>query len=196
MLCMHLGINPDHWRKGECTEAEIVRVERLRAQIPEMEGTLHIIKPEHGDDTVVAMTRKAEILGADAILIDQLTFITHPAPGRKGRPEIIGEIMHGLKKQISSGRHKIPCILAHQINREGVKQARKEGFLTMEMLAEGSEVERTADFVFGLYQSEQDRYALMSKLQMLATRRTDYKSWSLVWNIESGQVSVSGEVTT
>lgn len=196
MICLHLGIDPDLWRKGECSEAEMVRVQIFKdEQLPTLEGTLHIIQPDQGDDTVVAMVRKAEVLGADVLLIDQLTFIKHPNPGRKGKPEIIGEIMHDLKRMISTGRHKMPCILAHQINREGVKQARKEGFLTMEMLAEGSEVERTSDFVFGLYQSGEQRAVDQSMLQMLATRRTDYKAWSMVWNINAGMVSVISEVT-
>lgn len=195
MVCLHLGIDPDRWRKGECTEAEIFRVNAFREDVlPTMPGTLHVIKPQQGEDTVVAMVRKAEVLAADVMLIDQLTFIKHPNPGRKGKPEIVGEIMHDLKRMISTGRHKMPCILAHQINREGVKQARKEGFLQMEMLADGSEVERTADFVFGLYQSVEERSLNRSKMQMLATRRTDYKAWSMQWNINEATVFVIGEV--
>jgi archaellum biogenesis ATPase FlaH len=195
MICLHLNIDPDRWRKGECTEAEVFRFTEFRDNVlPTMEGTLHVIQPQEGEETVLHMTRQAELLGADVLLIDQLTFVKHPNPGRKPRHEVIGEIMRDLKKAISSGRYRIPCILAHQINREGVKQARKEGFLTMEMLAEASEVERTSDFVFGLYQSQEQRQLNMSMLQMLATRRTDYRSWSMLWNINAGLVSVIGEV--
>ena len=196
MICLHLGIDPDRWRRGECTEAEKTYYEIFAAQIPEMPGQLHVIKPDEGNDTVEAMVRQADTLNADVLLIDQLTFITNARDlnGRKARHENIREIMHDLKRAISTGRHKIPCILAHQINREGVKQARKDGWLQMEMLAEGAEVERTADFVFGLYQSMEDREVFMSKMQMLATRRTQYKSWSLSWNINAGMVSVLGEV--
>lgn len=196
MLCMHLGISPDRWRRGECTAAEIEYLRIFRdEQMPALPGTLHIIQPDLGNDTMQAMVRQAETLGADALLIDQLTFVSHPNPGRKSRSEVIRELMHELKGLVKNGRHKMPCILAHQINREGVKQARKDGWLTMEMLAEGSEVERTADFVFGLYQSNEDRQVFMSKMQMLATRRTDYKSWSMLWNINDGVIAVIGEVT-
>lgn len=195
MLCMHLRIDPDRYRKGECTEAEMFRMEEFRTNIvPTLPGTLHVIKPGPGEATVEHMVRTAELHEAHVLLIDQLTFVEHPHRGRKGKPEVIGEIMHDLKRAISTGRYKVSCILAHQINREGVKQARKEGFLTMEMLAEGSEVERTADFVFGLYQSGEQRSVQMAMLQMLATRRTDYKAWLLIWNINSGTTNVQREI--
>lgn len=195
IVCMALGIDADRYRKGECNEAEEVRIDLFRAELlPKMEGRLWIIRPEPGATTMQQMMRQAEMLGAKNVLIDQLTFVNHPDPGRKPRHEIIRDLMHELKVLAANGRHKMRVVIAHQINREGVKSARKSGFLNMEDLAEGSEVERTADFVLGLYQSNEDRAVQMAKLQVMASRRTDTKVWSLNWNISSGMVSVNGEV--
>lgn len=196
MVCMALSINADRYRKGECDEAEVYRIEAFREKVvKEFEGRLWIIRPEIGHTTMQAMMRQAEMLGCKNVLIDQLTFVEHPDPARKGRPEIIRDLMHELKTLASAGRYKMRVVIAHQINREGVKSARKSGFLNMEDLAEGSEVERTSDFVLGLYQSNEDRAVEMAKLQVMASRRTDVKVWSLSWNISSGMVSVNGEVS-
>ncbi len=195
IVCMALGISADHYRKGECSEADEKRIELFREDLlPKLEGRLWIIRPEPNQTTMQGMMRQAEMLGAKNVLIDQLTFVNHPDPGRKGRPEVIRDLMHELKTLASGGRHKMRVVIAHQINREGVKSARKNGFLNMEDLAEGSEVERTADFVLGLYQSNEERAVQVAKLQIMAARRTDITAWSLNWNISSGTVSVIGKV--
>jgi hypothetical protein len=75
-----------------------------------------------------------------------------------------------------------------------VKAAQKAGFLEMHHLAEGSEVERTADWVFGLYQSSVHRQVHQALLQTLAARREDTASWELIWNVQEGLVDVAGRV--
>jgi hypothetical protein len=102
--------------------------------------------------------------------------------------------MHDLKNGLTVGRDEMACLLAHQINREGVKAASKSGFLSMEYLADGSEVERTADMVFGLYRSQVERQAMMMKFQTLAARRFVPKHWYLAWRIEHGKISVLREL--
>ena len=74
--------------------------------------------------------------GPTVLIIDQLTFIE--PPDERAAPHIqIRDITHDLKTLISTGRDKMPCLLAHQINREGVKAADKVGYLEMYHLAEG-----------------------------------------------------------
>jgi hypothetical protein len=87
------------------------------------------------------------------------------------------------------------CLLAHQINREGMREAKKNGLLEMWMLAEGSEVERTADWVFSLYASEDERRAQMIKWQTLATRRgSSNRSYRVAWRPWINQVAVLDEI--
>src|SRR5690606_40673143 len=85
-------------------------------------------------------------------------------------------------------------LLAHQINREGVKAADKTGYLEMYMLAESSEVERTADWVFGLYRSHDERIAELAKLQVLAARREDITSWLMRYDPASGLIETHREI--
>lgn len=192
--CMALGIDPGRWQRGEANEAEVSRMEIwVNEVLPNLPGELHIIRPEVGKATMQAMVRQAEMLGCNALFIDQLTFVENPGGEKKSRNENIREMMHDLKNLVSTGRHKMPAMVAHQINREGVKMARKLGYLEMDHLAEGSEVERTSDLVLSLYQSQENRAIYMALLQTLAARRSDYKNWNLNWNIGSGLVSVIGE---
>jgi hypothetical protein len=139
------------------------------------------------------MVREARMRGADSIAIDQLTFVEPGSTKNRQGWEIIGDIMHDLKTGISTGRDKLPCLLAHQINREGVKAAEKTGHLEMHMLAGSSEVERTADWVFGLYRNSEDRIAEIAKFQVLASRREDVNAWLLAYSPATGMIQTMGE---
>jgi replicative DNA helicase len=191
MVCQELGIDSRNYQRGKCADHEIERVRAFNDEHKDdIKNRLNIIMPEQGNRTMSAMVRQAQMLGTTRLFIDQLTFVEHADPGRKARNEIIRDLMHELKVLISTGKTPMPCLIAHQINREGMKAAAKSGFLAMEMLAEGSEVERTADWVFGLYQSSEERIQTMAKLQILAARREDLNAWQLLWQPSNGAVTV------
>lgn len=193
IACMATRVEARKWNHGECTEAEI---EMVRTWVEEVQGSqspLHIIQPSPGQRSVEQMVRQAQLLDADSLLIDQLTFI-EPEDERAPRHLQIREITHTLKSMISTGRGRMPCLLAHQINREGVKAADKVGYLEMFHLAEGSEVERTADWVFGLYRSLAEKALDLAKFQTLACRREDTKHFQLRWNIEQSHIAVRAEI--
>lgn len=195
IACMHLGIDSRRYQRGECLPEEIEKVrwfvnDTLKATD---RNPFHIVMPEPGKRSMSAMVRHAQMLNAESLFIDQLTFVEHPDPGRKARSEIIRDLMHELKVLVSTGSQPIATMMAHQINREGMNSARKTGYLLMDHMAEGSEVERTADWVFGLYQSQDDRIAGEALFQVLAARREDTVAWKLVWQPSGGMVAVIGE---
>lgn len=195
IACIHLGIDSRRWQRGQCSPEEVERVRWFinDEMLSKDRAPFHIVMPERGDRSMEAMVRHAQMLGAQALFIDQLTFVEHPDPGRKGRPEIIRDLMHSLKTMVSTGNQPLPVMLAHQINREGMAAARKSGYLLMEYLAEGSEVERTSDWVFGLYQSQVDRIAGEALFQIMAARREDMNAWKVVWQPSSGMVATISE---
>lgn len=195
IACMHLGVDSRRWQRGQCSPEEVEKVRHfVHDVLPSADRPpFHVIMPEPGKRSMQAMVRQAQMLGAEALFIDQLTFVEHPNPGRKGRPEIIRDLMHDLKTLVSTGNQPIPTVIAHQINRDGMASARKSGHLLMDHMAEGSEVERTADWVFGIYQSADDRIAGEALFQVLAARREDTNNWKLVWQPSSGMVATIGE---
>jgi replicative DNA helicase len=196
LVCIHLHVDHDRWRKGLCSPDEVDRVRTfIHEKLDDMKELIHVIQPQRGQRTVEHMTRHARAIGTQSLLLDQLTFMEASDRRLRG-PEKITDIMHDLKDAIG-GRLSIPCLLAHQINREGMREAKKNGWLEMYMLAEGSEVERTADWVFGLYASPDERQAQMIKIQTLATRRgSTNMNWRAgVWRPWVNQVDALEEIT-
>jgi len=154
-----------------------------------------VLKPDLGQRSFPYMVREAQLRGADTLLIDQLTHVEvgQGIQDRRPRTEKIGEALHQLKAMISTGRHHMPCLLTHQINREGIKAADKTGRLEMAHMAESAEIERTADFVLGLYQSRDELGLRQAKLQTLGARRVPSKNWQIDWRPEVGYVKYLNE---
>lgn len=193
IACLATGVNPIRWQRGEAHSTEEDRILEFYARVRESDTPLWIVQPEPTRRSVNHLVQEAVLRGADSLLIDQLTFIQPPDESAP-RYLQIRDITHDLKTLISTSRKRMPCLLTHQVNREGVRESRKAGFLRMEYLAEGSEVERTADFVFGLHQSDDERIANLAKLQMLAARRTALSHWQLMWHIEEGAISINSQL--
>lgn len=195
IACLDTGVSYREWQRGECTEEQVQRVVMSRDMLAEVAGDLIVRMPPKGQRTVEAMLREARMRGAESLAIDQLTFIEPPASRGKQRWENVRDIMHDLKTGISTGPTKLPCLLAHQINRDGVKAAEKTGYLEMYMLAESSEVERTADWVFGMYRSRDDETAEIATVQVLAARRENVAAWLLRYNPSVGLIQTHRPVT-
>ncbi len=194
LVCIHLAVDHDRYRRGEATPEEVDRVQTfIHERGTELKDCIRIVQPQRGNRTVQWITRHARSLGTESLLIDQLTFMEPSHRSLRG-PDKITDVMHDLKDSIG-GRSPMSCLLAHQINREGMREAKKNGLLEMWMLAEGSEVERTADWVFSLYASEDERRAQMVKWQTLATRRGSRNySARLAWRPWLNQVAVLDEI--
>lgn len=182
LVCMLLGVDHKRYMKGRCEPEEVDRVQTfLYERGEELRNYIRVISPQRGQRNVQWMVRHAQTLRTQSLLIDQLTFMEPSHRSLRGH-EAIKDIMHDLKEGVSMGDEPMSTLLAHQINRDGVKAAKASGFLALETLAEGSEVERTADWVFGLYASKDERTAQMIKWQTLAGRRADeLKTWRMAW---------------
>lgn len=194
ILCLHAHVSYRAFQRGECSQAELSQIEISRRVLQEYTGDCIAVMPQRGHRTIDAMVRDARMRGVDSLIIDQLTFVEATSTRNKARHEVLRDIMHDLKTEISTGNDKIPCLMAHQINREGVKAADKTGHLEMWMLAESSEVERTADWVFGVYRRPDDRIAEIARLQVLASRREDLNAWMMAYNPGFGIISTTREL--
>lgn len=193
LICMAAKVPYRDFQRGTLESSKLEIINNFFEAFGDAKEHLHIINPEIGKRTVQHMVREAQVREVESLIIDQLTFIDTST--KLSRWETMREITHELKALISTGRERIPCLLAHQINREGVKQAEKAKTLEMHHLAEGSEVERTADWVFGLYQTAVMREAQEARFQILAARREDTKDWLMTWRPMDGLVTVQTEYT-
>lgn len=193
IACLHAGVNPRLWDVGACDEEQYQKVVDAQKELASSSTPLWVVQPDLGRRTFEAMVTEARILEADSLLIDQLTFVEMPDP-RKSRTERIGDALHRLKGMVSTGSKPLPVMLIHQINREGVKLADKTGWLEMYHMAESAEIERTADWVFGMYASSDDRTAMRLRWQTLASRRSSPKNWEMTWALNLPLVKVRSEL--
>jgi replicative DNA helicase len=195
LVCILLGVDHKRYMKGQCEPEEVDRVRTfLHERGDDLRGHIRVISPQRGQRTVQWMTRHARTVGTQSLLIDQLTFIEPSHRSLRG-PDAIKDIMHELKEEVSTGSDPMSTLLAHQINRDGIKAAKTSGFLSLESLAEGSEVERTVDWAFGLYASHDERVAQMMKWQTMAGRRADeLKTWRTAFRPWINQVETIAEL--
>ena len=156
---------------------------------------MHILSPKEGEKTAEQIVLKAKLLGAESLIVDQLTFV-EPSRINKRRDLEIRQMMHDFRNMISAEPDPMPMLLAHQINREGITRANKVGHHIMVDYAEGSEVERTVDWAFTLFQDPALRQQNEVLFQILAARRRGIASWILNWNLQESNVHVKHEETT
>jgi hypothetical protein len=195
IICLHLGINPRAWLHGEVAEEKVAQVRAFIADVmPTLPANLHVLAPTRGSRTPQMLVREARMLGVTRMAIDQLTHVEHPDPGRKPRHELFNENVHEFADLIKDGREPISLLVAHQINREGVKAAAKQGYLEMVHLAESAGVERAADWIFGLFQSHDERTQRLAKFQTLAARREDTKNWRITWDPDTSRIKTVAEL--
>ena len=153
------------------------------------------LTPQPGDRTGLSIVRRALLLGADSVIIDQLSHMESPLGSRAlKRNDQVGEIMRDLKTQIM-GPEPLPCLLAHQIKREGHAAARKSGHYVLEDMGESSETERNADMIFTAYQSDDARVTQTALFQQQKFRRGSVKNWEVRWRLDVGDIRVKRELT-
>lgn len=195
LACFAAGVDYARWQQGCARDEEVEAVKHfIHEELPSRDNQLWIMQPPIGRQNFDSMVGEAKAREADSLLIDQLTFVELEENTRKPKTERIGDALHHLKRLLNSGRRSMPCLLAHQINREGVKMADRVGYLEMHHLADSAEIERTADWVFGLYASRVDREAERMKMFTLAARRAAPKHFELHWKVGRGQIKYRGEI--
>lgn len=195
--CIALHLPIDQLMRGTLPPEDLATLESwVNDELVKSETPLRIFHPSPAMRTAQAIMQQATAVGCESLLIDQLTFMEvtrNPYQRTEKQTEEVGRIMHDLKSLISTGRHPIPCLLVHQINREGTRRVQASGRLDMSDLANSSEVERTADWVFGLYATRVEHVVSRMALQTLASRRVKPKDFDLIWRIDVGRISVTGE---
>lgn len=177
------GVSYRRLTHGELTMDES---RRLRASQDEMAslGPLHVEKPQRGDRTVKNIVNRARQLGADYLLIDQLSFIDGDREYRGDRATMSkhSDIVFDLKDEInreSAGR--VACMLAVQFNRASLSQA--EGKPGLHNFANTSAIEQTVDLALGLSRTRDLRESNSMRCDIMGARRSDLAAWLLNWEL-------------
>lgn len=194
IACLACAVSYKNWQQGTATADQVDKVRAWVADIEKADNPLWVLRPPVEKRRVTNLVRDAQLRGAQSLYIDQLSHIQH-ADHRQRHDLQIAESLRELSDLISTGRHALPCLLAHQINREGVKAAHKRGYYEMSDLADSAGVERAADWVFGLHQTIMQRRDTQALFHTLAARRAEPKHFSMIWNVETAHIIARNETT-
>lgn len=194
IACQAVGIDYNELDRGRLSAADQdLLIEWTNDVLLASDTPLMIFTPDIA--TPHAMFQQALAFDLQGLIIDQLSHIKATrARAQADRREIIQANMMDLHNLALHSRQKLPVIMAHQVNRDGIKNAGRTGRLHMVDMAESSEVERSADFVFGLYGSEDMVSSGMIQFQSLASRRVRGVSYDLHWMPAIGGIGVQNEV--
>lgn len=196
LACQAARVDYEKWQRGEASDGDLKRV---AAHLDRLEADERfrpiVIMPEIGERDPVSIVRKALGYGAESIIVDQLSFVER-VRGSKSRErfDVIAEILRQFKALINEGNTQVPMLILHQLNRDGVKAARKSGRHEMEDLANSAEVERIADHIWVGYQSEDHEAMQQAEWQSLKFRRGQKKDWLMHWRLGIGDIRVIDEI--
>lgn len=198
MACMAGGLDYERWQRGDLDEGSLIRFHAFRERVQATDHAPIVIMPEEGDRDPVALARRALAMHGESLIVDQLSHVERvPGSRARARNEIVAEQVKAFKVIISEGREKIPLLLFAQINREGRDAAQRKGRYEMTHLAESSEIERSADFVFSALSqpTEGNEHGLL--LQKLKGRRVQPQpeAWEMIWRLGVGDIRVARELS-
>lgn len=103
IACMATNISYLDWQEGTSLPDEVELVREFHRSVAESPTKFVVIQPPLGRRNFDSMVAEARIYKAQALFIDQLTFVEMPDP-RKAKTERIGDALHQLKGLISDGR--------------------------------------------------------------------------------------------
>lgn len=139
-------------------------------------GDIIIEQPEVGKRSAQAVVKRAREIGADVLVIDQMSFMESASGDTSSELRAYRNVVSDLKREISRRDERlIPCFLLAQMNRESM--SRRHGRGDMSTLASTSELERASDIVYGISKTRQEAINNVSTLEILGARRVDVKSW-------------------
>lgn len=143
-----------------------------------------IERPQRGERTVKNMVSRARQLGADFLIIDQLSFIDSERnyTGDSAMRMRHGDLIFELKDEVArDSAGKVPCLLAVQLNRQAAASGGGRGELYN--FAHSSMVEQTVDLALGLWRNTEMRANNAMGLDIMGSRRCDTRSWTLAWHL-------------
>ena len=179
------SLNPD----------EIVALRTAQDTMADMDAG-HIERPQRGERTVKHMVSRARQVGANFLIVDQLSFIDaeRQYTGDSALRMKHGELVFELKDEIArESVGKLPCLLAVQLNRQAAATG-TGGRGELYNFANSSMVEQTVDLALGLWRNTEMRANNAMGLDIMGSRRCDTRSWTLAWHLtERSEIRIREE---
>jgi hypothetical protein len=185
------GVSYNRFSHGELDFDEVRILHAAQDEMRDM-GPILVERPERGERTVSLMINRARQVGADYVIIDQLSFIDSIKDyrGERATTSKHSEIVFDLKDEIArDSRGAIPCLMAVQFNRDSLNEVSLKSF------ANTSAIEQTVDLAMGLSRTSDMRANRLMKLDILGSRRSDIASYLLQWElINASRITVNEQI--
>jgi hypothetical protein len=173
------GVGYGKLQRGELTPNEIDRLNASQDQFASL-GPVYLESPPRGERTVVSIVNRARQLGANYLIVDQLSWLDARERHRERRDEY-KELIYDLKEEIGRATAgMLPCLMAVQFNRASGPKGRGE----MNNIANAADIEQTVDIAYGLYRTNEIRAADSMVLDIMGSRRTDNDHFLLGWHLD------------
>lgn len=167
---------------GQLSAEDLRTLHEAQDRMRDEGHVIHLERPGRGDRTVVNLVNRAREVGADYLIIDQLSWMDARQRYRERRDRY-EELIYELKEEVSrESSGQIPCFMAVQYNREAVSKGSSGGGL--HNIANSADIEQTVDLAYGLHRTEEMRANNAMVLKTLGSRRNDPKNWLLGWYLD------------
>lgn len=192
---LYSGVSYQRLSQRSLNPDEIVALRAAQDTMAELDSG-HIERPQRGERTVKHMVSRARQVGANFLIIDQLSFIDaeRQYTGDSALRMKHGELVFELKDEIArESVGKLPCLLAVQLNRQAAASG-NGGRGELYNFANSSMVEQTVDLALGLWRNSEMRANNAMGLDIMGSRRCDTRSWTLAWHLtERSEISIREE---
>lgn len=176
------GVPYEAIQKGRLTVEQATHLHHAQEEFSAL-GPLFVEKLPRGERSVQYIVNRARDVGANFLIIDQLSFLEASGTFREQHLKI-ADIVADLKMEISEDETALmPTLLAAQLNRESQKQA-KGARPRMDHIALSAAVEQTVDISYSISQTAEERANHSMVLDIMGFRRGMPKRWLLEWDLE------------
>lgn len=178
---LYSGVGYGKLQRGVLSREELTRLHEAQEEMAS-NGPFHLERPERGERTVVNIVNRARQVGANYLIIDQLSWLETQGRYRERRDQY-QELIYDLKEEVSrASAGEMPVFMAVQYNRQAVSTKGETGGL--HNIANSADIEQTVDTAYGLHRNSEMRANNCMIMKTLGSRRGDIKSWMLGWHLD------------
>lgn len=192
---LYSGVSYQRLSQRSLNPDEIVALRAAQDEMADLDDGF-IERPQRGERTVKHMVSRARQVGANFLIIDQLSFIDSERQytGDSALRMKHGELVFELKDEIArESVGKLPCLMAVQLNRQAAASG-NGGRGELYNFANSSMVEQTVDLALGLWRNSEMRANNAMGLDIMGSRRCDTRSWTLAWHLtDRSEISIREE---
>ena len=183
--CLVSGVPYGRYERGQLTAEEMKKLKEAREEVMEFGEYLLIDSPSRRSErTAMEIYSKAKYWGADLIVGDQLSWVsTEKNYGTASNfqslqmAEVITDIA-SINREMG-----MASVWLAQFNREAMKNKKGRGGLAQIGLT--SQIEQIVDWAFGIGATKEMKQQEVLVLDILKSRRSDYKSWMMSFELKN-----------